>query len=365
MLFLQRDETIAENASTSLLTLNADLPTFKDMAIMGNPVNVSIPTSGSFIEDRFAPVLLNFTLDMTTQILAMTFGEIVRGGAGINTSLLRLQDQANVPVYFVDLSGWEVLTQTNEFIISVFTNFNQNLNAIKDLLNLATADSNTYLRLFQGAVTDMNMNVNLNMSSALRTSAFKEDLVRPYLLAWALNMNTLQMIFTFDETIDHTSLMLSNNAVRIQSHSTGSLDFAFSFNGTTDTYFDNIVIVNFTLADSYVLKATGLVALSPLASYLVIQSNAIFDMNKNPVNAINSTAGLQVSAYTYDTTKPILTGWSLDMNATFMTLTFSEPVLTTTVRCTQFTLYSALSAGVTYQLTGNRTVILDGARGTL
>ena len=76
------------------------------------------------------------------------------------------------------------------------------LNALKQIEGLATADTTTYITLSAGCVEDMSANPVLALADgfALKASAFTADTTDPKMVNFAFDMNQGSLKFHFDET---------------------------------------------------------------------------------------------------------------------------------------------------------------------
>jgi hypothetical protein len=78
------------------------------------------------------------------------------------------------------------------------------LNAIKQMINLATQNDNTYLSLADLAALDMNENPadTIVNTDGLKASDFTPDASPPTLDTFSINMNTGEILLTFSEPVE-------------------------------------------------------------------------------------------------------------------------------------------------------------------
>jgi hypothetical protein len=155
--------------------------TFDDMVDIG--VNPSSHKATAFTRDWTPPVLLEFTLDMTTHKLVLTFDETVDPATLIYSR-------------FAFVNGAKAVKLTNGETNSVagtevtITLDIDDVDALKLEPGVATKDSDTFLRLWQGAIKDADGNsIAAITEHAVKSGGYQRDGTPPALVAVAVNIN--------------------------------------------------------------------------------------------------------------------------------------------------------------------------------
>lgn len=194
-------ETVATSVNTTYLTVNTS--SINDMA--GNPNDITTAKATSFIADTTAPVFQNFSVDLSTGTVELSFDEIVRG-LSVNRSSLRLESNSSA-------SNTSVLLLINHTVDVNSTVLNLTiatsaLNTLKIDAALATSTSNAYIYSYDDAVLDMNTNglSGIASNAPLQAQNFIEDLVKPTLVSWDINVNDGTVTFSFDESVNASSM---------------------------------------------------------------------------------------------------------------------------------------------------------------
>jgi hypothetical protein len=95
------------------------------------------------------------------------------------------------------------VSATDSTIIGI-TITTDDLNALKRIEGLATAETTSWITLDAGCLEDMSANGVLALAdgNALKAEAFTPDTTDPNMQQYELDMNTGTIKFTFDETVD-------------------------------------------------------------------------------------------------------------------------------------------------------------------
>ena len=322
--------SLATDASNTYLSITELL--IRDMN--GNNVyNISQYTSIQviyFIEDLRRPILEHFSIDLTSDILSLSFSETVNHTSFDVTGLTILNPFTNSSRRLV--SG-TVLTQWYSPVLEILLH-NQDLNYIKIYTDLATNYYNTFLSARPTTVLDMNWNYLTEITDydPLNVTNFTPDLVRPNLTSFTLNLNTAQLNLTFTESVNVSSLYVSQisiqNAVSAVARDTVYLTPGGSFSTSRNWPHLTIEIGD---TDLNRIKFLSQLATTANNTYLRNTQFTIQDINGNMINEIPNGFALLVATYIADTTNPDLTSFSLDMNTGTLYLTFSETVNTSSL----------------------------------
>ena len=325
----------------------------------------------SYQEDVTGPVLLSYTLNLTSEELLLTFDETINIES-FNITQITLQSTQNFTFSsYKMLTGYRSLSLTNSTFIDILLALDD-LDEIKLDTNLSTSPETTWLQVQSTALHDMALDPNpvQEIILAVDETNFVEDEVSPSLVSFSVDMNQGLLYLTFDEpvnvsSIDYTSISLysgrvqSNAELNMSINSTmfnetdtnvtvsnitmeidmGIDDFIVELPVTNytltggETYSTNgrLVVVNITIDDLNEIKRDEYLFTSNLTSYITIESTAIEDMNRNPVMSIEPSNAKLVSKYFDDTTPPVFLGFDLDMNTGLIVLSFPETVDVSTV----------------------------------
>jgi hypothetical protein len=97
-------------------------------------------------------------------------------------------------------------------------------------------------------------------------------------------------------------------------------------------------------------------------TFVALASGALRDMAGVAVVSIAATAAVPVSSYTADTVLPVLTSFALNLNETFLVLSFSETVNASSLTVSQITLQNTGSNAST-PITLTATSVASGSNG--
>ena len=197
---------------------------------------------------------------------------------------------------------------------------------------------------------------------AIRVSCFTEDVIRPQLDDFHLDMNEGELFLTFSETVsaisfDVTQIILQNNREN---------QYEISRKLTVDSYdifeTDNTVItIKLSYADLNRIKSIPLFGLGKSNTWIAISDGLVLDMNYNPVEEITNDRAKQATNFTEDITSPRLKEFHLDFINEKMTLHFNEPINISLINYEQITLQDGLKADHSYTLTGGEAEALNDA----
>ena len=335
---IKRQRGLAINSTTTFLSLSES--TVIDMN--NNPV-VPLNTSAAlmvtdFTNDTTPPQLRSFDIDLTTEILTLTFDETVRVET-LDVRQVTIQDRvaANSDLYWSLRAGTVLSNDSRVVMISIDNN---DLNEIKIRPDVGTNENNTYISITGRFIQDMNENLNAPVSSMnpVPVSFFMEDLVRPRLDAFDLDMDGSGLLtLSFSESVNVSTFDVTQITILV---GIGNTDVAYTFSSMSYSNSSNGPIVHImpSLYDLNQIKMIPQLAISQLTTYVSLTNSTVLDMNNNPVVAIIPQEATEVQNHTGDRTPPVLESFSLDMDDGFLTLNFSETVLGSNLNRTKFTL---------------------------
>jgi hypothetical protein len=208
---LGKDDVDAITATTTLGTAQADTyigvsaPTVDDMAGVNCAQQAELV--GTYIEDEVLPELVSFRIDMNKEEIALTFSETV-DGAKLKPTFITVRSQAaDNGVQEYTLKGGSVTTDPAESTkIVLKLDSSPDLDAIKADTSLATDAEDTFIKLAQGAIVDMNDNAIAEVVSE-KATGYVVDSTKPTLTSFDLDMDSLKLKLTFSETVLASSLV--------------------------------------------------------------------------------------------------------------------------------------------------------------
>ena len=287
------------------------------------PVNNAIQITNHTADD-VRPSLDEFIFDLDGGILTLVFSESVNI-TSFDATQITLQNQPNSPTYMHTLRGG-VVTRRENTIIDV-TLLSNDLNRIKQLTQLASIRSNTYISITSATVSDMNRNlVNaVSMSNALLSQSFIPDITGPIIQGFNLDYNSGDMILYFDEIINLSTFLV--DGITLQNSDSGS--------GMSHTLFDSIRLnsgletiaqVRLSRNDLNELKRSRICTSSGLC-HLSASNNVVRDVPDNRNAEISNSFARNVGGFLPDLTRPrLLTYTEFDLDGGIFTLEFSETV---------------------------------------
>ena len=332
----------------------------RDLSMIGVPIISTTNCIADFYGDFISPRLTSFVVNVNASTLILNFDEPIDVGT-INETFLTLQAQqrAGSRVQEVTLTGGESTTADHLEVILTITL--EDLNLIKQNLDLLVDIGSSFLRIIPSFISDFNGNAvaEISANSALQASAFVEDTVNPVLQSFDIDLNNGYLTLYFSETVDVSTIDLTG--ITLQQTSMGFQASSHTLtNGRLVTTNDApVVVAEITNDDLNVLKTRD-IACTNTSTWVTLTNNTILDVSGYPVIPILSGLNaIPVSRYTPDSTPPSLLGFSLDVTAETLTLSFNESVDFQSLDVSQITLASGVNItgdNLTYTLNTSRTM---------
>ena len=328
----------------------------------GNPVrpvnNDSAKEVTMYMRDVTPPELESFTLDLTMEILSLTFSETVRSST-LDVSAFTLQDMTNSTSF--SLTPLSSNTDSDNGVIIEVILGPADLNQIKMNTNLATSIDNTYLSITSAAVRDMSgVPVQNDSLMSMRADNFTEDTVNPQLNNFILDLDSGDLILLFSETVNGTSLNITTFSLQ---NSQNMSDMTSSVLLSSVRVYDIGSIITATLLTVDLNEIKRLLDLGNDRdnTYITVFSGGVNDMNNNPVDAITQDMALQAMRVVPDEVPPELEGFSLNLNNSQLTLTFSETVSVPSLSLPGIILQNAEDSIISYALTDTSRVQIENS----
>ena len=382
---------MALSAATTFLTF-ADfnsLNAIKDMIIPAN--NLAQVVDGNamqpsvFKADRSPPSLVNFTMNMNSGILNMTFSEPCDAST-VNVSAIVLQNQAakvtcnaygqcSIPGQTAS-SSHKLSPESSKAIdsdgLTLLVSIGvDDLNAIKVIDGFYDVISTSFLAAREGMVSDIsdfvsdgvlgqNGVLEIPQSAAMLAASWSPDVTDPKVDYFTLNMNTGVLSLTFVEPVrvnsfNGTGIKLhgdANNNVNTSTVHLSEETFTTSPNGLT-------VKCQISYDDLNLLKASTSFV-SPVTTFLETLPRTIDDMAGNPLAMANPSVPTKALLHSADTTKPKLLSFDFDPVNHNFTFHFDEVVSAASFDPTGIVIQDAAFSTQELALVDSKSVSGDG-----
>jgi hypothetical protein len=314
--------------------------------------------ASDFTDDSIRPSVTSFDLDMTAEVLVISFSETVDYTTAhlLAISLSNSEDVAPSNTFAsVQLSDGVVLNEDHSQALRIKLDL-ADLNKMKSF-QIGVSKETTYLAVTALAVKDMagNQLVALtNVPNAMPVTVYEGDTTPPILLSCALNLAAETLTMKFSETVSSSSLNVGN--LRIQEHKVSNEETnSFTFQSESDTDDDDgpIVVIDISLVDLNEIKRLSEWGLALSESSVWCYGTAfITDVFINDVVTVNKNDAVASDAYGVDNINPQLLSFDLEMNHTIvedrlavgtalLRLSFSETVQFESYVPTELTLLGA------------------------
>ena len=165
----------------------------------------------NYVRDTTGPILENFDLDMSNETLTLYFDETVRASSlNVTQITLHSDNTMNGSIYALTNSSSVVGPQNNYHTLIIDLGEND-LNNIKRFTSLATSENSTFLSHTSQLVVDMKYNdaqfISPENVTAVRN--YTEDLVRPVLRRFDIDLSNDTLTLWFSETVNVSSFNAS------------------------------------------------------------------------------------------------------------------------------------------------------------
>ena len=319
----------------------------------------------SYLGDETSPSLLNFTLDLNTGGLSLTFDDVMDGGS-LDARDIAFQSSYNDSSIQYMLMGPSSLGPGRDGYVIEFNLTLQDLNGLKAIRGLANSVSDTFITMSATAILDV---ANLQVISvtdvrALQAAFVTPDTKRPELQMFTFNLANGAMILSFTEAIEPLTVLVQEIALQNTSNSSAEPSVSHtlqSFTLNTDVPSSEIT---FTLSqlDINTIKALATLGTSENDTFLAFSNTAFADPFGNEIVPISSEEAFRASPFVADTIRPVLYSYSFDLNTGIMILNFSESIQVNTFNVTGITVRSSRGVSATlFPLTGGEFLVDSGA----
>ena len=351
--FIKAHTGLGTSQDNSYLTISAAAIADTSSNAVVAILNGQALQAGTFVSDGLSPVLRSFSLDLNSGLLRLTFDETVYAGS-FNVSALALVNRGTRPnSRHVPINSTPSTTNSSVMVVTLAKT---DLDAIKAITDLATTLSDTFLTADSFAVRDMNDNLLTEITSdaAVQASMYTQDTTPPQLESFSLNLSSEEIVLTFSETVQVSSLDPTQITIQ-QLPSRLGRTITLS-GGTTSQGNAAVVTLRLTEEDANALKLYRDIATLTSNTFISLTPNTIRDPASNLLVAVPSTNARRVNVLTQDTVSPRLVSFSLDLNQTTLSLTFDETIDSST--------FSIISVGLQDRMTNPTQSVRLGARST-
>ena len=172
-------------------------------------------------------------------------------------------------------------------------------------------------------------------------------------------MTSRELILTFNKNIEPSSVNVTGIVIQ---RARGVITDTSLYYRLTSESADNVQVENtivtivMSRADYNALQIRPGVATSVSNTYLTMDAETVTDSTsqENMAQPVSGAYALPVLMFTEDVISPELVAFSLNLETTTVSLTFSEPVLISTIHPQQITIASNqnITTAISYQLTG-------------
>ena len=324
--YIQKESSLATNRSNTYLSFTFDLVTDMNINQVTPYYSFQSLHVSEYIPDETNPRLQRFDINLNFSELTFFFSEIIRGSTILVTGITLTSSRSS------SYSGFTLTSDSfpevdNNDIITIKIGLSDS-NQIKKQLQLSTNITNSYLSIESNAVRDMNNNFVLAIlpPNALQASQYIEDMIRPYLIEFSLDMNSALLLLTFSETIlissiDLTSVKLQSSPILNNQH----IDLQI-INSNISAINDPDIRVILGFNNANALKVIPVLGTDPTNLFISFSSNFLTDINFNNIIAISQLDALKVTNFDPDVEGPLLLSFALDLTFDMLTLYFDEVV---------------------------------------
>ena len=314
---------------------------------------VQLPQSGYVPDTSFAS-LVRYSLDLNIGVLTLTFDDVINASS-VNTTKLTIQSRSQSPAISYTLTVQSAVCTPSSNIIAVCIH-GQDLHSLQLNLQLATNATNTYISFPPDIANDVEGKriIEIANNQARAVSNYTQDLTRPTLQSYQLDMNTGQLYFTFSEPILVSSVQ--PNAIMIQNGS--ALTSTLRLTGgvlNTSVATSLSVLVHIDKNDLDMLKSLRNLATETNDTFISFGSSFAQDTNRNTIIPVTS---FKVASFIPDVTQPELVYFDANLRSPVtLTLQFSEAImLNDRTQSTLVLQNSASNPSNTLTLTGAETI---------
>ena len=327
---------------------------FNDTALSDMAMNAVIPTNlfnatklqdGAFVNDVTPPFLEFIDLDMDSDVLSLHFSDVM-DVQSVQPLLITISEYPDSNNSYTLQGPYAypqplVIEERDSFTISIPLSFDD-MNTLKNNLELATSEFNTYVTFPYGIATDIYGRAPPGIHPT-QVRRLVPDMTGAQLLAFDLDLNTGILTLHFDEVVNPNTIV--PEGISIQNLSNSSLsDFVvhqFVAGGPPVVNDTGVSSLEIQLdLDLNALKVDPNLANTINDTYVTLAIGTVLDMNDNENQPVSDTEAIQASSVTEDISPPQLRFFDLNLNDNFLILKFSEAVFPDTFNASAITILS-------------------------
>ena len=306
--------------------------------------NASI-SAGNITADLTPPSLAEFTLDMDSGRISLTFNEDIVPSS-LDIALLSLQNTAANAAVTQSLIGSDVI---DDISTQLDVQLSESILDEVKAADIASSVDDTYLLFQADAVSDIEGNLALAM--AYQASGFIRDETSPQVTSFNFDLNVGEMTVTFSEPVEMSSVQVNAFVLAQREDSTDTP----TFNPSSSTVSNqSLRAIEITFERDELNEIKRLRICNDITScYLYLSPSAtVSDHADNIVQPIPASQGLRVTNFTTDTSPPFLTLFSvIDLNAGSLDISFSETLNLSSFIVTEIRLQDSPSPPIKSSLT--------------
>lgn len=171
----------------------------------------------------------------------------------------------------------------------------------------------------------------------------------PNLIDFALNVDSGVLTLTFDEVVSRLSITPSGFV--LQNAESNPTETSDALDGTPSTTDDTVITLTLTVDSANGVRALVNLATDGADTFLKVDNTAFKDVNDNEAVAVVLRVNQDVGGFIPDTSAPLATGFTLDLDVGTLTVSYEQPVKGSTVDPEAFTLENkATGADSTHSL---------------
>ena len=299
-----------------------------------------------------APRLTSFTVNLNASLLVLNFDEPVNS-ASISISSFTFQNASTILDFSSSTSLTKAIIISPNGIQIIVQLIPEDLNTIKIMDSLFISLNSSFISHTLTAFSDLSNNsaVPIFNGSALKASSYVSDTLRPILYCYSIDMDTGLVVLTFNEIVNISTIHFPSLAFQRYMDNSGDSNLSYSLTTTSylnQTVNDKYVVFIISQHDLNVIKMRS-ISLSSSTSFLSMASSFIADMANNYVSPlVDGVDTISPCSYFPDVTPPSLYSFSLDLNTSYLLLTFTETINLYSLRQNYFTISKSITSDVEF-----------------
>lgn len=289
------------------------------------------------LPDSVPPTVVSFSLNMTSQVLSVTFSELI-DITSITLSAMTIQSKASTDfsTESITLSSdvATILNSENDYIIDIQLQDTIFL-ANSEISILGTSYDNTYLAISRSFCNDKGGNRVLEISTAraLQCNFFYADYIPPYISEWSINLNEGIITLEFSKLVDTASLVLDEILLASDAQSMASTEL-LKLDTSSYIFVVENTQVQIKLSESTITSIKNSAALCQYISSCYLSTSEVLGFGKTMTTMSGSDIKMPIRAVDYlaltsfetDATAPKLLSFNFNINLGSIQLIFNEPV---------------------------------------